>query len=82
MLIEGEAVSGFECILLRIFSGKLQIYESVFYLQPVEEEIIGDRQCGFRRIGSVTDHIFWICQILEKKYNEAVHRIQGSLCFS
>ncbi len=47
MLIEGETVSGFECILLRIFSGKLQIYESVFYLLPVEEDIIGDRQCGF-----------------------------------
>ena len=31
----------------------------------MQEEIIWDRQCGFRRNGSLTDHIFWICQILE-----------------
>jgi len=39
---------------------------TVFYLLPVQEEIIGDRQCGFLRNGSVTDHISWICQILGK----------------
>ena len=32
-------------------------------LTPNAEEIIGDHQCGFR----LTDHIFCICQILEKK---------------
>ena len=39
------------------------------------EEVIADHQCGFRRNRSTTDHIFCICQILEKKweYNEAVH---------
>jgi len=49
----------------------------------VQEEIIGNLQCGFRQNGSITDHIFWICQILGNKmeYNEAVHRIQGSLWF-
>jgi hypothetical protein len=41
------------------------------------EEIIGDHQCGFRSNRSVTDHIFYIRQILEKKweYDEAVHQL-------
>jgi len=36
------------------------------------KEIIGDHQSGFRRNRSTIDHIFFICQILEKKleYNE------------
>jgi hypothetical protein len=43
-------------------------------LAPYAEEIIGDHQCGFRCKRSTTDHIFCICQILEKKweYNTAV----------
>jgi len=36
-------------------------------LIPYAEEVIGDHQCGFRRNGSTTDHIFCIRQILEKK---------------
>jgi hypothetical protein len=46
-------------------------------LTPYAEEIIGDHQCGFRRNKSTTDHIFSICQILEKKweYNKAVHQL-------
>ena len=41
------------------------------------EEITGDHQSGLRRDSSATDHIFCICQILEKKweYNEAVHQL-------
>jgi len=39
---------------------------TVLYLLPVQEEIIGDRQCGFWQNGSITDHMSWICQILEK----------------
>ena len=41
------------------------------------EEIIGDHQCGFRRNRSTADHLFCICQMLEKKweYNEAVHQL-------
>ena len=44
-------------------------------LTSYTEEIIRDRQCGFRRSRSTTGHIFFIRQILEKKlkYNEAVH---------
>jgi hypothetical protein len=46
-------------------------------LTPYAEEIIGERQCGFRRTKLTTDHIFCIRQILEKKweYNEAVHQL-------
>jgi len=46
-------------------------------LTPYAQEIIGDHQCGFRHSRSTTDHIFCICQILEKKweYNKAVHQL-------
>jgi hypothetical protein len=36
-------------------------------LSPCRDEIIGDRQCEFRRNRSTTDQIFCICQILEKQ---------------
>ena len=42
---------------------------TVFYLLPVEEEIIEDRQCGFRRNGSITDHVFGFVRYLRKKGN-------------
>jgi hypothetical protein len=44
---------------------------------PYAEEIIGDHQCGFRRNRPTTVHIFFIRQILEKKWehNEAVHQL-------
>jgi hypothetical protein len=40
-------------------------------------EIIRDHECGFRRNRSITDQIFCIRQILEKKYeyNETVHQL-------
>jgi hypothetical protein len=46
-------------------------------LSPYVDEIIGDNRCGFRRKRSTTDQIFWIRQILEKKweYNEMVHQL-------
>jgi len=46
-------------------------------LIPYAEEVIGDHQCGFRCNRSTTDHIFFICQILEEKweYNEAVYQL-------
>jgi len=46
-------------------------------LIPYAKEVIGDQQCGFQRKRSTTDHIFYIRQILEKKweYNEAVHQL-------
>jgi hypothetical protein len=39
-------------------------------LSPHTEEIIGDRQCGYRRNKSTTDHIFCIHQILQKNGNK------------
>jgi len=44
---------------------------------PYAEEVIGHHQHGFRYNRSITDHIFCIHQILEKKqeYNEAVHQL-------
>ena len=46
-------------------------------LIPYAAEIIGDHQYGFRRNSSNTAHIFFIRQILEKKWehNEAVHQL-------
>jgi hypothetical protein len=46
-------------------------------LTPYADEIIGDYQCGFRRNRSTTDQIFYIRQILEKKwkFNETVHQV-------
>jgi hypothetical protein len=46
-------------------------------LTPYGDEIIGDHQCGFRRNRSRTDEIFYIQQILEKKweYTGTVHQL-------
>jgi hypothetical protein len=46
-------------------------------LIPYADEIIGDHQCGFRCNRSMTDQIFYIRQILEKKweYNGTVHQL-------
>jgi hypothetical protein len=38
-------------------------------LTPYAVGILGDYQCGFRRIRSTADHIFCIRQIPEKKWN-------------
>jgi hypothetical protein len=44
---------------------------------PYVSEIISNHQCGFRRNRSTTDHIFYISQILEKKwkYNGTVRQL-------
>jgi len=46
-------------------------------LTPYAEEIKEDHHCGFQHNRSTTDHIFCICQILEKKweYIEAVNQL-------
>jgi hypothetical protein len=46
-------------------------------LIPYVNEIIRDRQCGFRRNRSTMDQIFYIRQILEKKweYNGTVYQL-------
>jgi hypothetical protein len=46
-------------------------------LSPYVNEIIGDHQCGFRHNRSNAYEIFYIRQILEKKweYNRTVHQL-------
>jgi hypothetical protein len=46
-------------------------------LIPYADDIIGDHQCGFRRNRSTTDQIFYIRQILEKKweYNGTIDQV-------
>jgi hypothetical protein len=46
-------------------------------LTPYVNEVIGDHLCGFHCNRSTTDHIFYIQQILEKKweYNGMVHQL-------
>jgi hypothetical protein len=47
-------------------------------LSPYIDAIIGDHQCGFQCNRSITDLMFCIRQILEKK-GRAIHRHQESL---
>jgi hypothetical protein len=46
-------------------------------LIPYADDILGNHECGFRRNRSTTDQIFYICQILEEKweYSGKVHQI-------
>jgi hypothetical protein len=46
-------------------------------LIPYADEIIGDHQCGFQLNRSMTDQIFYIRQMLQKKweYNGTVHQL-------
>jgi sorting nexin-29 len=46
-------------------------------LNPYVNEIIGDHQCGFRRNRSAMDQVFYICQIIAKKweYNGTMHHL-------
>jgi hypothetical protein len=56
-----------------------RIIFSIFHsrLTPYIEEVTGDHMCGFQSNRSTTDQIFYIRQILEKKweYNESVHQL-------
>ena len=45
---------------------KILSYILLSRLTPYAEEIIGDRQCGFRRKRSTTDHLYCIRQMLQK----------------
>jgi hypothetical protein len=60
-----------------LLSTSYKILSSIllYRLIPYADEIIGDRQCGFRRNRSTTDHIFYIRQMLEEKweYGGTVH---------
>jgi hypothetical protein len=64
---------------ISLLSTAYKILPNIFLtrLTPCVNEIIGDHQCGFRRNRSTTDQIFYIRQILEKKweYNGTVHQL-------
>jgi hypothetical protein len=47
----------------------------------MQRKFAGVHQCGLLRNRSTTDHIFCICQILEKKWgsNETVHQLFNTL---
>jgi hypothetical protein len=71
-----------DCISYRgisILSTAYKILSNVLMarLTPYVNEIIGDHQCGFRRNRSTMDQIFYIRQILQKKweYNGTVHQL-------
>jgi len=55
---------------LLLLSITCKILSNIFFsrLTQYSEEIIGDRQCGFRHNTSITDHTFCILQILEKNW--------------
>jgi hypothetical protein len=67
--------SNYRGISLLSTSYNILSYIILSRLIPYSDEIIEDHQCGFRRNMSTTDQIFYIRQILEKKweYNGTVH---------
>jgi hypothetical protein len=69
--------SNFRGISLLSTSYKILFKVLLSRLIPYADEIIGDQQCGVQRNRSTTDHIFYILQILEKKweYNFTVHQL-------
>jgi hypothetical protein len=64
---------------ISLLSSAYKVLSSILLarLTPYVNEIIGDHQCGFRRNRSTVDQIFYILQILEKKweYNGMVHQL-------
>jgi hypothetical protein len=64
---------------ISLLSASYTILSNILFsrLSPYVEEIIGDHQCGSWRNRSITDLIFCIRQILEKKweFNETVHQL-------
>jgi hypothetical protein len=64
-------------ILLLSTSYKIFSNSLLSRLKPYADEIIGNHQCGFQCNRTTTDQIFYIRQILEKKweYNGTVHQL-------
>jgi hypothetical protein len=66
---------------ISLISTSYQILPNILLsrLSPYTDKISGDHQCGIRRNRSITEQIFFILHILEKKweYNETVHQLFG-----
>jgi hypothetical protein len=64
---------------MSLFSTAYKILSNILLarLTPYVNEVIGDHQSGFYRNRSTTHQIFYIRQILEKKweYNGMVHQL-------
>jgi hypothetical protein len=64
---------------ISLLSAAYKILSSILLarLTPYVNEIIGAHQCGFHFNRYIMDQIFYICQILEKKweYNGMVHQL-------
>jgi hypothetical protein len=64
---------------ISLLSTSYKILSNILFtrLTPYADEITGDRQCVFQHNRSTTDHIFYIQQVLEKKweYNGTVHQL-------
>jgi hypothetical protein len=64
---------------ISLFSTAYKIVSNILLarLMPYVDEITGDHQCGFYHNRSIMDQIFYIQQILEKKweYNGTVHQL-------
>jgi hypothetical protein len=69
--------SNYWCISLLPTSHKMLSNILIFRLIPYADEIIGDHQRGFQCNNSTTEKIFYIRQILEKKwdYNVTIHQL-------
>jgi hypothetical protein len=69
-----------DCSNYRGISPLSAIYQMLSYIlvsTPNAEKINGDRQSGFECNRSTADHVFCICQILQKKreYNQVVPQL-------
>jgi hypothetical protein len=67
----------YRCVSLLSTSYKILSNILLSRLTPYADEIISDNQCGFLRNRLTTDQIFYIRQIVEKKweYNVTVHQL-------
>jgi hypothetical protein len=76
---KGHKTDSSNCRGISLLSTTYKILSNILLSRftPYAEEILGDHHCGLQQNRSNTDNIFYICQILEKKweYNEAVHQL-------
>jgi hypothetical protein len=76
---KGDKTDCSNCRGISLLSTSYKILSNILLarLTLYADEIIGDHQCGFQRNRSTTDQIFYIWQILKKKweYNDTVHQL-------
>jgi hypothetical protein len=80
---KGDKTDCNNCRGISLLPTAYKILSNIFFfarLTPYVNEIIGEHQCEFRCNRSTMDQIFYIQQILKKKweYNGTVHQLQTS----